>query len=92
MSLTEKFIYQQSVCYHLFCCQRSQFLYVRKDSLRQSENENHLVPRALVTLVQRNGKREILKILSFPVPLDKGNDGSENEIDLRYAIAHFEKE
>ena len=35
----------------------------------------NLVPRARVTLVQRNGKR-------FPVPLDKGNDDSGDEVVL----------
>ena len=34
----------------------------------------NLVPRTRATLIQRNGKRE------FPVPLDKGNAGSGNEI------------
>ena len=38
--------------------------------------ENDLVPRVVVTLVQRNGK-------TFPVPLDEGNGGSGNEIASR---------
>lgn len=39
--------------------------------------DTNLVPRALDTLIQRNGKTKT----SFSFPLDKGNEGSGNEID-----------
>ena len=41
---------------------------------RMKSNFTNLVPRALVTFVQRSG--------SFPAPLDKGNQGSGHEIAI----------
>ena len=41
-----------------------------------NKKNSNLVPRVVATLVQRNGKTT-----TFPVPLDKGNEDSGDEID-----------